>query len=44
VYLNVNLGFWRCGVGFAGRRWARCGGCHWAAGSCLGQGGGEKWD
>lgn len=41
---NANLGFWRCGVGLAGRRWARCGGCHGAAGACLVQGGGEKWD
>lgn len=41
---NANLGFWRSGVGFAGRRWARWGGCHCGAGACLVLGGGEKWD
>ena len=41
---NANLGFWRCGVGRAGRRWARWGGCHCGAGACLVRGGGEKWD
>jgi len=41
---KANLGFWRCGVGLAGRRWARCGGCHCAAGACLMLGGGEKCD
>lgn len=41
---NANRGFWRCGVGRAGRRWARWGGCHCcgAGGACLVLGGGEK--